>query len=141
MTDFNPDTYDWARCVPELLVDDYQASLEFYKMIGFQVDFDRAENRFAYISYKGAQLMLDQRHGSYWETAEMVRPYGRGINLQIETDEIDVLIDRFKEAGVPLYEEKKEKRRRVGQEESGWCEFLVQDPDGYLLRFLQPYIS
>jgi predicted enzyme related to lactoylglutathione lyase len=141
MTDFDPDTYNWARCVPELMVDDFQTSLDFYLMLGFQVDFDRREKNFAYISYHGAQIMIDQRHGSAWETAEMVRPYGRGINLQIETDEIDVLIERVSQAGVPLYQERTEKWRRVGKDEHGWVEFLVQDPDGYLLRFLQPYIS
>jgi predicted enzyme related to lactoylglutathione lyase len=138
---FNPDTYAWARCVPELMVDHFEESLSFYLSLGFQIDFDRRESNFAYLSYQGAQIMIDQRHGSAWETADMVRPYGRGINLQIETDNIDQLIARVTDMHIPFYQERTEKWRRIGAEKHGWVEFLIQDPDGYLLRFLQPFIS
>lgn len=137
MSTFDPSTYQWARCVPELLVSDIQVSLAFYKMLGFVIVYDRPEKNFAYISYFGAQLMLDQRHNSTWETAEMTKPYGRGINLQMETDEIDALIERLHQAGHPLYIEKKQKHYKTGDTVIPVSEFLVQDPDGYLLRFIQ----
>ena len=44
---------------------------------------------------------------------------------------------RLEKAGVALYEAKKEKWRDLGGYKGGFIEFLVQDPDGYLLRFSQ----
>lgn len=136
MSTFDPSTYQWARCVPELLVSDIQVSLAFYTMLGFVVVYDRPEKNFAYISYFGAQLMLDQRNG-YWETGEMAKPFGRGINLQIRTDELDVLIKRLTDHDYPLYEDKTENTYRLGNHIGRTTEFLVQDVDGYLLRFSQ----
>jgi predicted enzyme related to lactoylglutathione lyase len=138
--DFNAETYQWARCVPELLVSDFDISLSFYTKIGFIVEFDRREKKFAYLSYQGAQIMIDERHNGHWETAEMVQPFGRGINLQIETDNLDALIAHIKTHDFQLYSDKVIKRRQIGPKEEGWCEFLIQDPDGYLLRFLQPFL-
>jgi hypothetical protein len=38
----------------------------------------------------------------------------------------------------PLFEEPSESWYRIGEsEEAGSLEFLVQDPDGYLIRFVQ----
>ena len=37
----------------------------------------------------------------------------------------------------PLYEEPNEAWYRVGDQEYGQREFLVQDPDGYVIRFTE----
>lgn len=134
MTDFDPHTYDWAKCVPELLVDEFNRSLGFYQMLGFTAMYQR--DGFAYLDYHNAQLMIAQRN-DWWETATMERPYGRGVNLQFSTHELDALIDRLTTANIALYEAKQEKWRDLGSHQGGSWEFLVQDPDGYLLRFLQ----
>ena len=134
MQKFNTQTYDWAKCVPEILVTDFAASLAFYKMLGF-VDMYQRPN-FAYMEYHGAQFMIAQRNGN-WETGVMDKPFGRGVNFQFATHEIDALIARIKNANVKLYQDKHEKWRDLGGTKGGSLEFLVQDPDGYLLRFLQ----
>lgn len=134
MNRFNPATYDWAKCVPEILVTDFQRSLRFYKLLGFIDRYQRPN--FAYLEYRGAQFMIAQRD-DYWETAPMEQPFGRGVNFQFLTDELDTLINRLKNAGILLYEEKHEKWRDLGGVQGGSLEFLVQDPDGYLLRFQQ----
>ena len=134
MTEFDAKTYNWARCTPEILVSNFQASLAFYKMLGF-VDMYQREN-FAYLDYQGAQFMIAQRDGG-WETGEMERPFGRGVNFQFSTNELDALMARVEKAGLPLYEGKKEKWRDLGGHKGGSVEYLVQDPDGYLLRFHQ----
>jgi hypothetical protein len=131
---FNAKEYKWARCVPEILVTDFQTSLTFNKLLGF-VDMYQRKN-FAYLDYQGAQIMIDQRNG-YWETGEMTTPYGRGVNFQFSTSEIDSLIKRLTQANIPLYEGKTENWRDLGGQQGGSVEFLVQDPDGYLLRFMQ----
>lgn len=134
MDDFDPRTYAWAPLVPEILVSNFDKSLQFYHMVGFKSVYER--KGFAYLSYQSAQFMIAQRD-NWWETGDMVYPYGRGVNFQFSTDELDTLIERLKAAGIALYEDKKEKWRDLGGHKGGSVEFLVQDPDGYLLRFLQ----
>lgn len=134
MSAFDPTTYAWAPCVPELLVENFQTSLAFYKSLGF-IDMYQREN-FAYLDYHGAQLMIAQRD-NYWETAEMVKPYGRGINLQFATHELDHLLTIVHQNGYTLYQDRYEKWRDLGCTKGGSSEFLILDPDGYLIRFLQ----
>lgn len=138
MTDGTPPpSYPWAPLVPELLVEDLAASLEFWcGLLGFRVVYARPEENFAYIDCGPVQVMLDQR-SSHWETGPMERPFGRGINLQIETDGLAPILQALAEAGWPLYREPRESWYRSGTVEQGQCEFLVQDPDGYLLRFTE----
>jgi catechol 2,3-dioxygenase-like lactoylglutathione lyase family enzyme len=135
MSQFNPKKYAWAKCVPEILVTDFQKSLNFYRLLGFSDMYQRS--KFAYLEYKGAQFMIFQRDGS-WETGDMHTPFGRGVNFQFSTDELDTIIEKLTKAGISLYEPKHEKWRDIGGVKIGSTEFLVQDPDGYLLRFLEP---
>ncbi len=134
MSTFDAKSYNWAKCVPEILVENFETSLSFYKALGF-VDMYQREG-FAYLEYQGAQFMIDARSGA-WETGPMEKPYGRGVNFQILTNNLDTLISKLAAANIPLYEPKKEKRRDLGGQEGVFLECLVQDPDGYLLRFQQ----
>lgn len=134
MNDFNPAIYNWAPCVPEILVSDFDASLTFYKRLGFVVMYERDD--FVYMEFQSAQFMISQRN-NWWETGLMEQPYGRGINFQFSCDDVDALIAICNQAGIPLYEEKKEKWRDLNGYQGGSIEFLIQDPDGYLLRFLE----
>ncbi len=63
--------------------------------------------------------------------------WGRGINLQIEVPDVDSLLKRLRENGVDLFMEPEEKWYRKDRVEVGNKQFLVQDPDGYLLRFYE----
>ena len=123
--------------VPELTVSDFAASLEFYEeKLGFEVMFSRSESSpFAYLDLEGAQLMLEEFHQDAWNVAELQKPYGRGINLQIECSDVDRLRNSLANSAYPLYRETEDVWRETGDTFSGQREFLVQDPDGYLLRF------
>ncbi|MEJ0062174.1 MAG: VOC family protein [Alphaproteobacteria bacterium] len=137
MNAFNPETYQWAPCVPELLVSDIGASLDFWcAKLGFHVAYDRQESKFAYLEREGTQLMLCQRNG-IWETGAMDAPYGRGINLQIFTSGLAPILLALEAANWPFYKEPYEVWRKTGNGESGTREFLVQDPDGYLARLTE----
>ena len=72
--------FTWARVVPELLVADLDHSLRFWcDLCGFQVAFDRPEDRFAYLDLDGAQIMLEQRgRGRNWITAPLQAPLEGG---------------------------------------------------------------
>jgi catechol 2,3-dioxygenase-like lactoylglutathione lyase family enzyme len=106
------------------------------RIIGFRVRYDRAAEKFAYLDLGGAELMIEQET-DFWATAPRERPYGRGINLQIEVDDLAPILARLKAAGIPLFRPVEEAWYRAGQGYSGNRQFLVQDPDGYLLRMFE----
>ncbi len=126
-----------AKLVPELLVSDHAASLDFYvRVLGFSVRYDRPAEKFAYLDLGGAELMIEQET-DFWLTARREKPYGRGINLQIEVGDLGAIVARLRAAGLPLFRPVEEAWYRAGDTYSGNRQFLVQDPDGYLLRFFE----
>jgi Glyoxalase/Bleomycin resistance protein/Dioxygenase superfamily. len=128
----------WNRMVPELTVTDFSASLDFYvDVLGFDIMIRRQDPDFAYISLGEAQLMLEQYHPEGWNTADLIRPLGRGVNFQIEVDDIEQMLDRIKTNGQTPYRDLRDNFYQTGESTVCQREFLVQDPDGYLLRFSQ----
>jgi len=129
--------------IPEFFVRDMEQSLRFYvDALGFRVEYFREEGQFQFLSLKKAQLMLFQDEDEQlladkdkWFTGDLEYPRGRGVNLQIAVKDIDVLLRSLQRKGYSLYVPREEKWRDVGGKLAGDAEFLVQDPDGYLLRF------
>ena len=124
---------------PELACSCIQTSLAFYtQVLGFTIQYQRPENGFAMLERQGSCLMLDEisPHNS-WIAATLVAPYGRGINLQIKTTEVDALYACVQAARVPLFLALEEKWYRADNIYLGQKQFIVQDPDGYLLRFFE----
>lgn len=124
--------------VPELLVADLERSLAFWVgRCGFEIKYSRHEERFAYIALGSAHVMLEQAEvGRNWVTGPLDRPLGRGMNLQIAVDDSAALSANLLAAGVELFMQPESKWYRVGDDmEVGVRQFLVQDPDGYLVRF------
>jgi hypothetical protein len=72
-----------------------------------------------------------------WKTGKLEYPFGRGVNFQIEVADIEPLLKSLKAENYPLFQAPKENWYRKGNKLLGSKEFLVQDPDGYLLRFSQ----
>lgn len=127
-----------SKLVPELMCSDFEASLRFYKeVLGFSVLYARAEDRFAMLEREGAQIMIEQPVGRAWVTGELVRPYGRGVNFEIACSDVDALYARVRASGAMVFLDKEEKWYRRDEAEVGNRQFIVQDPDGYLLRFAQ----
>jgi catechol 2,3-dioxygenase-like lactoylglutathione lyase family enzyme len=126
-----------AKLVPELLVSGHAISRDFYvRVLGFQVRYERPAEKFCYLYQGGAELMIEQET-DFWATAPREKPYGRGINLQIEVDAIEPILTRLREAGIALFRPVEEAWYRSGDVYSGNRQFLVQDPDGYLLRIFE----
>ena len=123
--------------VPELLVTELAASLDFWVgLCGFEVRYERMDEGFAAIALGSAHVMLDQIGlGRDWVPALLERPLGRGVNFEIAVPSIDPLLGRLTAAGWPLFLAPVEKTYRKGGTEVRVGQFLVQDPDGYLLRF------
>lgn len=124
--------------VPELLVEDVSRSLAFWcGACGFAVSYERPDEGFAYIARDGAHLMLEQRGlGRNWITGPLERPLGRGINLQIAVPDLAPILAALRATGHRLFMEPETCWYRVADdEEIGVEQFLVTDPDGYLIRF------
>lgn len=125
--------------VPELVCADFPASLAFYRdLLGFARLYGREDPPFAYLERERAQVMLErlEPQGS-WLTGALEQPFGRGINLQIEVSDLEPLLAALARANWPLYREPEAAWYRVDDRLEGQRQFLVQDPDGYLLRFCQ----
>lgn len=127
--------------VPELTVTDIARSRAFYcDLLGWQVIYERPEERFAMLGLGGARLMLDALSVGRNFDATLTpgdRPFGRGMNLEIETPDIAPMLAALARADHPLHLPPEEAWYRTGAHESGQRQFIVADPDGYLLRFVQ----
>jgi catechol 2,3-dioxygenase-like lactoylglutathione lyase family enzyme len=129
---------EWAKLVPELYVTNIKDTLDFYiETLGFEMKYGRPEDGFAYLDKEGAQIMVEEINQSdrTWITGDLEKPYGRGINFQIEIADVDGLYQKIRDMNYPLFMEIEEKWYRTGDIMGGNRQFLVQDPDGYLLRF------
>ena len=123
--------------VPELSVKDLTVSKRFYlDILGFVLEYERVENDFAFLSYGQAQIMIQQVNG-YWDTGDLEYPFGRGINFQIASDDLEAMAKRLVLNSYPLFRGIDEFDYRENEIIHKGKEFLVQDPDGYLLRFSQ----
>jgi catechol 2,3-dioxygenase-like lactoylglutathione lyase family enzyme len=129
-----PPKTGWAKLVPELLVSDIGASMEFWcDRLGFAIAYQRPDEAFAYLERpEGAQIMLSQRSGK-WETARLDRPYGRGAMFQVYVASIEPVARALELARWPLYAGPREVWREVGDRQAGQREIFVLDPDGYLV--------
>ncbi len=126
--------------VPELIISDLQQSLSFYcQVLGFQIEYERPEDHFVFLSFQGSQLMLEQddRQDSPWRVGPLVAPYGRGMNLSIQCADTRSLAQAVEASGIALHRALEECWYRDNERLHGELNFLLLDPDGYLLRFTQ----
>ncbi|WP_137132303.1 VOC family protein [Rhizobium sp. FY34] len=127
--------------VPELAVTDWQVSRAFYRdLIGFEVLYERPEDGFSYLTLGAAQLMIDQiGTGRTFDikNAPLENPFGRGLNLQIRVPDVSAILTRLETTKIPLYLPLEEKWYRRDDHEVGNRQFMVADPDGYLLRLFE----
>lgn len=126
----------WNKNIPELSVSNLANSLRFYQTIGFNVEYERPENKFVFISLGEIQFMLQEiSSNDKWTLSPLSYPFGNGINFQLEVDDISKIYDSLKENNYNITFEIEENWYRQDNKLLGNKEFLVQDPDGYLLRF------
>jgi catechol 2,3-dioxygenase-like lactoylglutathione lyase family enzyme len=113
------------------------ASTHFWcELCGFQVLYDRPDEGFAYLALGDAHVMLEQIGvGRNWITGRLRPPLGRGVNFQIAVPTIAPLVESLRTAGWALFMQPETKWYRTGEGEVGVEQFLVTDPDGYLIRF------
>lgn len=79
--------------------------------------------------------MFEELHEDGWNVAEMAYPFGRGVNFSIEVDDIEKLYQHIVRSQYPLFRPMMINKYEIHGQSVEQKEFLVQDPDGYLLRF------
>ena len=124
---------------PEIDVSNLERSLRFYvDLLGFEVSFARPEEKFAYLLWCGAGFMIEEiGAGRSFHSAPLEKPYGRGVNFQIRVADVCALRGRLQSAGAEFILPLEERWYRQGTNERGNRQFVVADPDGYLLRFFE----
>ena len=131
---------NWNQMVPEFDVFNLEESLHFYtSLIGFNIVYERKEDKFAFLQLEDVQLMLQEinEEGNKWGTGKLEYPLGVGINFQIDVTNIDEIYGNLRKANYKIFVEIEEHWYRKDEILMGCREFLVQDPNGYVLRFSQ----
>ena len=80
---------------------------------------------------------LDPNEDRAFITGDYEYPFGRGINFQIDTNNVEKLAKSLRSHNYPLRRDMQDSWYKKDNILSGCRQILVQDPDGYLLRFSQ----
>lgn len=126
---------DFNNLIPELSVFDILQTKKFYKELGFKIEYERQKEKFIFMSFQDSQFMFEQIHDEGWNTGELSYPLGRGINFSIAVEDVEELYKLVKTLNFEIYKELTRNRYQVNGTEETQIEFLIQDPNGYLLRF------
>ena len=126
---------DFNKMIPELSVFDIEQTKRFYNDLGFKIEYERPEEKFVFMSFQDSQFMFEQIHDNGWNIGELIYPLGRGINFSIAVDNIEGLYKLVKTLNLEIYRELNRSIYQVNGTEETQTEFLIQDPNGYLLRF------
>ena len=126
---------DFNNLIPELSVFDILQTKKFYKELGFKIEYERQKEKFIFMSFQDSQFMFEQIHDDGWNTGELSYPLGRGINFSIAVEDVEELYNLVKTLNFEIYRELTRNQYQVNGAEESQIEFLIQDPNGYLLRF------
>ncbi len=131
---------EWNQMIPEFDVFDLEKTIHFYiDLIGFHVEYDRPEDKFAFLQLENVQIMVQEinKKDLKWDTGELKYPLGIGINFQIDVTNIDEIYNRLVKDNYDIFVDMEDHWYRKDNVLMGCREFLVQDPNGFVLRFSQ----
>lgn len=123
------------KLIPELSVSSIENSKQFYLSLGFSILYERVEDKFCFLELDGCQLMIEEINDN-WNTGNLEYPYGRGMNISMEVKDIDSIYYKVKEKAYPIFRDMQVDKYQVDDKVYFDKEFLIQDLDGYLLRFV-----
>ena len=122
--------------IPELSVSNINKSIDFYTSIGFTIIYERKEDKFCFLELEDNQIMIEEINDN-WNTGTLEYPFGRGVNISMSVSNIDIIYDKVKLNDIKIFQELKINKYKVDDIIYEDKEFLIQDLDGYLLRFNQ----
>lgn len=120
--------------IPELTVSNIDTSKKFYIKLGFEIVYERLENKFCFIKLENNELMIEERNDN-WNVAKLEYPYGNGINISMSIKNVEKMYKKLKDENTKFFKDLEVHEYRVNEKIFEDKEFLIQDPDGYLLRF------
>ena len=118
--------------IPELSVTDVEKSKLFYLNLGFEIKYQR--EKFYFLELEENQIMIEEIN-DHWNVGELEYPFGRGINLSMSVSDIDSYYEKLKDKNISFFKPLMCNTYQVNDEIYEDKEFLLQDLDGYLLRF------
>lgn len=120
--------------IPELSVSNIEKSKKFYENLGFKIIYERIENKFCFMQIEDNQIMIEEKNDN-WSVGKLEYPYGNGINISMAISDIENMYNELKRKQIDFFMDIKVSEYRVNGKIYQDKEFLIQDPDGYLLRF------
>lgn len=120
--------------IPELSVTNIEKSKKYYLNLGFKIMYERKEDKFCFLYLEDNQIMIEEINNN-WNVGEMKYPFGNGINISMTVSDIDSFYESIISKKNVLFRKIKTSKYRVDDIIYEDKEFLLQDPDGYLLRF------
>ncbi len=120
--------------IPEFSVSNILVSKKFYIDLGFEIVYERVEDKFCFLSLDDNQIMIEEVNNN-WNVGKLEYPFGRGINISMAVNDVDKFYNNVKNIGIKLYKDIAVSKYRVDDGYVCDKQFLIQDPDGYLLRF------
>ena len=122
-----------------LNVKDVERSVKFYKSLGFDTRWENPGDD-AHLDYAGVGIgdavialgrIPKDRRGMAKDYADWVStPLGAGVMVTVELDAVEKIYELAKKANAPIDSPLSERLYGTA--------FMVNDPDGYVIRFLRP---
>lgn len=120
--------------IPELSVSSINISKDFYLKLGFKIVYERLEDKFVFLALENNQIMLEEINDN-WNTGKLEYPYGRGINISMSISNVEEFYHSLIAKNILIFKPLMVNKYQVNELTYEDKEFLLQDPDGYLLRF------
>ena len=91
------------KLIPELSITNLENSLNFYKTLGFKIEYERPENKFVFLSLGEIQIMIQElTDDDKWDIAPLSYPFGNGINFQLEVENVELIYNNLKNNGYKI---------------------------------------
>lgn len=120
--------------IPELSVSNIEVSKKFYESLGFKTVYERLENKFCFMQLENNQIMIEENNEN-WNVGKMEYPFGNGINISMSIKDVENKYKELRNKNIKIFLDLEIHEYKVDNEIFKDSEFLLQDPDGYLLRF------
>ncbi len=122
------DNDELALVAPELFVPNVDEAVRFYcDRLGFRLL--RADPAFAIVMLGEAVVML--AHESLYPPIAPEERRGVALDVRLVVPDVDAMHGRCREQGVSIVHD-------IADREYGLRDFIIQDPNGFRLRFASP---
>ncbi len=125
---------EFNSLIPELSVSNIENSKRFYENLGFKIIYERIEDKFCFMQLEDNQIMIEEQNDN-WNVGKLAYPYGNGINISMTINDVEKLYGDLRAKKIKFFMDLKVNEYKADDVVFQDKEFLVQDSDGYLLRF------